>query len=535
MANLLATKPLDMILKETQEEGEHALKRALGPLNLITLGIGAIIGAGIFVLTGAAAAQYSGPAIVLSFILAGVACAFAGLCYSEFASLIPIAGSAYTYGYATLGEIFAWIIGWDLILEYAFGAATVASGWSGYVVSFLQDFGIHISPQLTATPGTELVQLANGRWERLTTILPTLQAQGIDPATLPHATAVFNLVAFLAICIVTTVLVIGIQESANVNTVIVIIKVAIVLVFIAVAAAFVLKNPEVASKNWHPFIPPNAGEYGKYGISGIARAAAVIFFAYIGFDAVSTAAQEAKRPQRDMPIGILGSLLICTVLYIAVSGLLTGVVPYTSLNVPDPVAVGVDAAGIGWAFTVGSHSIRFSSFLVKLGAIAGLGSVMLVMLLGQSRVFFSMSRDRLLPEWAGRVHPKFRTPYISSITVGIFVAIFASLIPIGVLGELVSIGTLLAFVIVCAGVWVMRRKRPELPRPFKTPWVPFVPIMGIVVSLYMMVSLPLDTWLRLIIWLIIGMAIYFFYGRKHSLVQRATSAPTPPKPTAVTR
>ncbi len=534
MANLLATKPLDTILRESHEEGEHALKRALGPLNLITLGIGAIIGAGIFVLTGAAAAQYAGPAIMLSFILAGVACAFAGLCYSEFASLIPIAGSAYTYGYATLGEIFAWIIGWDLILEYAFGAATVASGWSGYVVSFLQDFGIHIPPQLTATPGTVLVQLASGRWERLATVLPTLQAQGIDPATLPQAHAVFNIVAFIGICIVTTILVIGIQESANVNTVIVIIKVAIVLVFIGVAGVFAAKHPDIATKNWHPFIPPNAGEYGKYGISGIARGAAVIFFAYIGFDAVSTAAQEAKRPQRDMPIGILGSLIICTVLYIAVSGLLTGVVPYTALNVPDPVAVGVDAAGIGWAFTVAGHTIRFSSFLVKLGAIAGLGSVMLVMLLGQSRVFFSMSRDRLLPEWAGRVHPRFRTPYVSSITVGIFVAIFASLIPIGVLGELVSIGTLLAFVIVCAGVWIMRRKRPNLERPFKTPWVPFVPIMGIVVSLYMMVSLPLDTWLRLIIWLIIGMFIYFFYGRRHSIVQQAAPTPTPgPSPTVV--
>jgi APA family basic amino acid/polyamine antiporter len=518
MAKLLATKPLDMILHESSEEGEHALKRALGPLNLITLGIGAIIGAGIFVLTGAAAAQYAGPAIVLSFILAGIACAFAGLCYSEFASLIPIAGSAYTYGYATLGEIFAWIIGWDLILEYAFGAATVASGWSGYVVSFLQDFGIHIPPALTATPGTDLV-LYNNRWEMLTKVLPTLQAAGIDPATLPHVHALFNLVAFIAICLVTTVLVIGIQESANFNSVIVIIKVAIVLVFIGIAAAFVMKHPQVATTNWHPFIPPNEGVFGKYGWSGIARAAAVIFFAYIGFDAVSTAAQEAKKPQRDMPIGILGSLAICTVLYILVSGLLTGVVSYRALNVADPVAVGIDATGIRWG-----------SFLVKLGAIAGLGSVMLVMLLGQSRVFFSMSRDGLLPEWAGRVHPKFRTPYISSITVGIFVAIFASLIPIGVLGELVSIGTLLAFVIVCAGVWILRVRRPNLERPFRTPWVPFVPIMGILVSGLMMASLPLDTWLRLIIWLVIGMAVYFFYGRHHSRVQAATNGIKPVTP-----
>jgi APA family basic amino acid/polyamine antiporter len=509
MADLLATKPLDMILQESAESGEHSLKRALGATNLITLGIGAIIGAGIFVLTGAAAAQYAGPAIVLSFILAGIACAFAGLCYSEFAALIPIAGSAYTYGYATLGEIFAWIIGWDLILEYAFGAATVASGWSGYVNSFLQDYGIHLSPSLTATPGTEMV-MYNNRWERLATILPTLQARGVDPATLTHIHGSFNLIAFFGIFVVTVILVIGIKESANFNSAIVIIKVAIVLTFIAIAGAFILKNPEIAAKNWHPFIPPNTGAFGQYGWSGIARGAAVIFFAYIGFDAVSTAAQEAKRPQRDMPIGILGSLVICTILYILVSGLLTGVVSYTTLNVPDPVAVGIDHTGVRWG-----------SFLVKLGAIAGLGSVMLVMLLGQSRVFFSMSRDGLLPEWAGAVHPRFRTPWISSITVGIFVAIFASLIPIGILGELVSIGTLLAFVIVCAGVWVLRVRRPELARPFKTPLVPLVPIMGILVAGLMMLSLPLGTWLRLIIWLVIGMVIYFGYGRHHSRVQAA--------------
>jgi basic amino acid/polyamine antiporter, APA family len=518
MTNLLATKPLDMILNESQETGEHCLKRALGPINLITLGIGAIIGAGIFVLTGAAAAQYAGPAIVLSFILAGIACAFAGLCYSEFASLIPIAGSAYTYGYATLGEVFAWIIGWDLILEYAFGAATVASGWSGYVNSFLQDFGIHLPPSLTATPGTELV-MYNSRWERLATILPTLHAHGVDPSTLPHVQGSFNLIAFLAIAVVTFILVIGISESANLNSAIVIVKVAIVLTFIAIAGAFLSKHPDIARANWHPFIPPNTGEFGHYGWSGVARGAAVIFFAYIGFDAVSTAAQEAKKPQRDMPIGILGSLVICTILYILVSGLLTGVVSYTTLNVSDPVAVGIDHTGVRWG-----------SILVKLGAIAGLGSVMLVMLLGQSRVFFSMSRDGLLPAWAGAVHPRFRTPWISSIIVGVFVAIFASVIPIGILGELVSIGTLLAFVIVCAGVWILRVRRPQLERPFKTPWVPFVPIMGILVSGLMMASLPRDTWLRLIIWLIIGMALYFGYGRHHSKVQALVARDPKPVP-----
>ncbi len=511
MSKLLLTKPLNMLLTEASEDSEHSLKRTLGPLNLITLGIGAIIGAGIFVLTGSAAALYAGPAIVLSFILAGIACVFAGLCYSEFASLIPIAGSAYTYAYATLGELFAWIIGWDLILEYAFGASTVASGWSGYVVSFLQDFGIHLPPQLTATPGTDIV-LYNNRWEVLTRVMPALKAHGVDPAALPHATGVFNLVAFFAIAVVTTILVIGIQESANFNSAIVIVKVSIVLVFIAIAGQFVLAHPAIARENWHPFIPPNAGEFGKYGWSGIARAAGVIFFAYIGFDAVSTAAQEARNPQKDMPVGILGSLAVCTVLYILVAGLLTGLVPYSALNVPDPVAVGIDATGVRWG-----------SILVKLGAIAGLGSVMLVMLLGQSRVFYSMSRDGLLPKWAGHVHPRFRTPYISSITVGIFVAIFASLIPVGILGELVSIGTLLAFVIVCAGVWILRVRRPDLPRPFKTPMVPLVPILGILVSLLMMASLPRDTWIRLVVWLIIGMAIYFGYGRHHSRVRLADS------------
>ncbi len=507
MADLLAKKPIATIMSEAGEEGEHSLKRALGPTNLITLGIGAIIGTGIFVLTGAAAANYAGPAIVLSFILAGIACVFAGLCYAEFASMIPVAGSAYTYGYATLGEIFAWIIGWDLILEYAFGAATVASGWSGYVLSFLQDFGIHIPPQLAATPGTDWV-LYEDKWALLTRIGPTLQQAGIDPATLQHATGSFNLIAFLGIMIVTAILVYGIKESANFNSFIVIVKVAVLLIFITLGGLYLLRHMTEANANWHPFIPPNTGVFGEFGWSGIARAAGVIFFAYIGFDAVSTAAQEARNPQKDMPMGILGSLVICTILYILVAGVLTGLLKYTTLGVPDPIAIGIDHTGVTWG-----------SFLVKLGAIAGLSSTMIVMLLGQSRIFYSMSRDGLLPKWAGKVHPRFRTPYLSSIFVGIFVAIFASLIPIGILGELVSIGTLLAFVIVCAGVWVLRRKDPGMHRPFRTPMVPLVPILGILISLLMMAALPLDTWLRLIIWLIIGMAVYFGYGQKHSRVQ----------------
>ncbi|MCX6144819.1 MAG: amino acid permease [Ignavibacteriales bacterium] len=506
LSRLLVTKPLDVLLNESQETGEHSLKRALGPVNLITLGIGAIIGAGIFVLTGAAAANYAGPAIMLSFVLAGIACVFAGLCYAEFASLIPIAGSAYTYGYATLGELFAWIIGWDLILEYAFGAATVSSGWSGYFLSLMNDIGIHIPPALTAAPGTMLVQMPNGNWEHLSRMLKTITGMGIDPTSLPQMAASFNLVAFLAILAVTGILVIGIKESANFNSTIVIVKVGIVLVFIAIVGWYVIQNPEkTISLNWKNFIPDNTGEWGYFGWSGIARAAGVIFFAYIGFDAVSTAAQEAKNPQKDMPIGILGSLAICTVLYIVVSGLATAVVPYSSLNVAEPIAVAIDATGVKWG-----------SYLVKTGAVFGLGTVMLVMLLGQSRVFYSMSRDGLLPKWAGKVHPKFRTPYISTITVGIFVAFFGALLPINILGELVSIGTLLAFVIVCAGVWILRRRRPDLNRPFKTPWVPFVPIMGIIVSGLLMASLPFDTWLRLIVWLVIGLVIYFTYGRYHS-------------------
>jgi APA family basic amino acid/polyamine antiporter len=497
-----------MILEEAGQQGEHTLKRVLGVVNLVTLGIGAIIGAGIFVLTGSAAAQYAGPAIVISFLLAGVGCVFAGLCYAEFASLIPIAGSAYTYGYATLGELFAWIIGWDLILEYAFGAATVASGWSANVILLLQYLRIPLPPEIMATPGTVLVQY-QGLWMPAGSV-----PAGAAVAFLPHATAIFNLVAFLAICLVTAILVIGIQESATLTTIFVFIKVGTVLVFIGIAAAFVLGHPDTAAANWHPFIPPNTGTFGQYGWSGIGRGAAVIFFAYIGFDAVSTAAQEAKNPQRDMPMGILGSLAICTVLYIATAGLLTGVVSYKLLNVAAPVARGMQATGVLWG-----------QYLVLIGTIVGLSTVMLVMLLGQSRVFYSMSRDGLLPEWAGKVHPRFRTPYISSITVGLFVAIFASLIPIGILGELVSIGTLLAFVIVCAGVWMLRRRRPDLHRPFRTPWVPVVPILGILVSAYLMLSLPGDTWLRLIVWLVIGLAIYFGYGRKHSRVALLEKAP----------
>jgi APA family basic amino acid/polyamine antiporter len=508
MANLLATKPLDMLMSEASDTSGHGLKRALGPVNLITLGIGAIIGAGIFVLTGQAAAQYAGPAIMLSYVLAGFGCAFAGLCYAEFASMIPIAGSAYTYGYATLGEIFAWIIGWDLILEYAFGAATVASGWSSTLVAFLQDYGISIPPQICDTPGTEWVRY-NNIWQPLNTIQMVLVEKGIDYHSLPHVTAVFNLVAFIAIMLVTTLLIVGIQESANFNTVVVFIKLFAVLTFIGVAGMFVMHNPDIAHKNWAVFLPPNSGSFGHFGWSGVLRGAGVVFFAYIGFDAVSTAAQEAKNPQRDMPIGILGSLVICTALYLIVSGLLTSTVHYSRLNIGAPVSLAIRETGVHWG-----------SYIVNAGALAGLSTVMLVMLLGQSRVFYSMAHDGLLWKWAGDIHPRFRTPWKSTLVVGILVAFTGSLVPIGDLGEMVSIGTLMAFVIVCAGIWVMRNKRPDVNRPFRTPWVPFVPIMGIVISFAMMLGLNGKTWIRLVVWLIIGMVIYFTYGRHHSRVQQ---------------
>jgi len=478
---LFATKSVDTLMKESEETGENCLRRALGPINLLTLGVGAVIGAGIFVITGQAAAQFAGPAILISFVLAGIACAFAGLCYAEFASMIPIAGSAYTYSYATLGELVAWIIGWDLILEYAFGAATVAVGWSGNWRAFLQDLGFGL-PQM---PHSDFVLFG----------------------TPVHVT--YDYISFVVILIITAILVVGIKESANFTSAIVFLKVAVVLVFVALATMFLMKH-NWKPNYWHPFLPPNSGERGIFGWSGVLRGAGVVFFAYIGFDAVSTAAQEAKNPRRDMPLGILGSLVICTVLYIMVSGLLTHIVPYSQLNVSDPVVVGVRVMGQRWA-----------TFLVEIGTLAGLSTVMLVMLLGQSRVFYSMSRDGLLWPWASRIHPRFRTPYISSMVVGLFVAILAMLIPLSILDEMVSVGTLLAFMLVSAGVMVMRKTHPGLNRPFKTPWVPLVPILAILFSGALIIGLSTMTQIRLVVWLIIGLIIYFTYGRRNSKVQRA--------------
>ncbi len=532
--DLFITKPLQQLQQEAGDDSKSGLKRALNATNLITLGIGAIIGAGIFVLTGQAAAQYAGPAIVISFIISGLACAFAGLCYAEFASMIPISGSAYTYSYATLGEFLAWIIGWDLILEYLFAASTVSVGWSGYVVSFLKDFGIMLPPEFTSAFNTVLVQLPDMSWKPITNLLTSnLAASNIDINTLPHVTAICNLPAMFIVAAITLLLVIGIKESANFNNIMVIAKVSVIIIFISFGFMFV-KNV-----NWHPFIPSNEGEtaifsshsfrdffinlqthfaeLGHYGWSGILRAAGVIFFAYIGFDAVSTAAQEAKNPQRDMPKGILVSLSVSTVLYILVAIVLTGIVSYKVLNVADPIAVGVNAMGA---------DMFWLRPIIKVAAIAGLTSVILVMLLGQPRIFFAMSRDGLLPPIFSKVHKKFKTPFISSLITGFVAMILAGILPIDILGELVSIGTLLAFAIVCLSVLVLRKKRPDIKRPFRTPWVPLIPILGASICLLQMVSLPLDTWLRLIIWMAIGFIIYFAYGIRKSKIRNSNNTTT---------
>ena len=491
---LFAIKPIATLRAEAEATGEHALTRALGPLNLVTLGIGAVIGAGIFVITGQVAALYAGPAVPLSMILVGVACAFAGLCYAEMASAVPVAGSAYTYAYATMGEFAAWIIGWDLVLEYAAGAATVGVGWSGHFVSLLGLFGIHIPASLTAPP-TQLCTATQVAAHVVGCAHPGLSLTG----------AIVNLPAVAIVALMSAVLVIGIKESARVNSLIVILKVGIVLLVVLVGL------PHVMPANWTPFIPPNTGEWGSYGWSGVLRGAGLVFFSYIGFDTVSTAAQESKNPQRDMPLGILGSLAICTLLYVVVSAVLVGMVPYGELNLPAPMAYAMERIGAPWW-------IRVS---IDVGAVLGIGSVILVMLLGQSRVFYSMSRDGLLGPWAGRVHPRFRTPYLSTIYTGIAVCFATGLLPLQLLGTWVNIGTLLAFVLVCAGVWILRHTRPDLERPFRAPLVPLVPLLGILSCLGLMLTLPLDTWVRLFVWLALGLAVYFGYGRRHSFLRRS--------------
>ena len=467
---LAARKSIDDI--KSDGEAQH-LSKSLGKVAITALGIGSIIGAGIFVLTGTAAARYAGPGIMLSFVLAGVACSFVGLCYAELSAMLPVSGSTYTYAYATLGELVAWIIGWDLILEYAAGAGTVAVGWSGYVVSLLKSLGITVPHALSSAP-----------------------------CNLPAAGIVLALTALL---------IAGTKESTRLNTIMVSLKLMVVLAFIGMGVFFI--HPH----NWLPLIPKNSGQFGHYGWSGLFRGAGVVFYAYIGFDSVSTAAQEARNPQRDMPIGILASLVICTALYIGVAAILTGIVPYARLDVADPIAVGTDEFGLPWF-----------SILIKAGALLGLTTVILVSLYGQSRIFFTMSRDGLLPALFGHVHPKLQTPYLSQALVGIVVAIVAGLVPIAILGQMVSIGTLLAFILVCFAVIRLRRTDRRMDRPFRVPAVPWVPALGILFCLGLMASLPVASWIRLAIWLALGLAFYAFYGRRHSKVrQKAAASPDP--------
>jgi APA family basic amino acid/polyamine antiporter len=480
--SLWRTKSLEF-LEEEANSGKEKLKRTLGPVSLILLGIGAIIGAGLFSITGIAAAENAGPAVILSFLLASIGCALAGLCFSELAAMMPISGGAYSYAYATMGEFIAWIIGWTLILEYAMGAAVVSISWSAYVVSFLQDFGIHLPPSLVSSP-----------WQA--THLP-------DGSSFY---GIINLPPLIIVCLLSMLLIRGVDKSAKVNAVLVAIKVAVVLIFIGVGFSYINHD------HYHPFIPENTGNFGEFGWSGVMRAAGIVFLAYIGFDAVSTAAQEVKNPQRDLPIGIIGSLVVCTILYVLFAFVLIGLVSYQDLNVAAPVALAINQTPYLWL-----------NWLIKLAIIAGLTSVILVLLLGQSRIFYTMSKDGLLPPVFAVVHSKFHTPWISSLILMALVGLFAAFAPLSLVGHMTSIGTLLAFIIVCMGVLVLRKTRPDLKRPFRTPWVPFVPVLGILICFVLMFSLGWMTWARLTIWIFIGLLIYFLYSRQHSHLAKLES------------
>jgi basic amino acid/polyamine antiporter, APA family len=527
---LFARKPMSLLLTEAHEEGGHSLKRTLGPFQLTALGVGAVIGAGIFVLSGLGA-HYAGPGLMLSFVVSGIGCALAALCYAEFAAMIPLAGSAYTYAYATLGELFAWIIGWDLTLEYAMGASTVSSGWSNHFIELLNIFHVRmplwlaydhwtaldtaekmVARQMAQASDASLVPGTQAFLDKVTALVaaqsPELAQRAHDLVSAPRIFGMeigFNLPAFVIALVITAILTIGIKESASFNSTIVVIKVSVVLFVLALGSRYV--HAANWGADWHSFAP--------YGIGGIGAGAAYIFFAYIGFDAVSTTAQEAKNPQRDLPIGIIVSLLICTALYIGVAGILTGMVRWQDVNIEAPIARAFMDRGLSTA-----------SHVITLGALAGLTSVMLVMLLGQTRVLYSMANDGLLPKkFFAAIHPKFRTPYKNTIAVGLLAAIVGSVTPIDQIGKMVNIGTLLAFVIVCIAVTMLRIKSPEQARPFRTPgiflggWLPVVPFLGVLFNGYMMYKLGWINWARLIVWLVIGLVVYFTYSAKHSRVR----------------
>jgi APA family basic amino acid/polyamine antiporter len=523
MRSLFRTKPMSLLLKETSQEGQ--LKRSLRAADLIAIGIGCIIGVGIFILPGQEAAKHAGPGIVLSFVIAAAACACSALCYAELAAMIPVSGSAYTYGYATLGEFLGWVIGWDLVLEYMVGACLVAIGWSGYFVNLLEHLGLHLPGWITADPFSSLSlsdqwlarpEYAHaGLGEHLALLAQAQQGTIDGSAAFAHFGALkdapliggfpltFNLPAVVVVLVLTLLLVRGMKESARVNLVMVIIKVTVILIFIAVAVW------HVEPANWKPFMP--------FGFTGVMTAAAIVFVAYIGFDAVSTTSEEAINPQRDLPIGIIGSLIVATLLYVAVAAIMTGVVPYQQLAGDHPVATVLDILKKPWA-----------SMLVDIGAITGITSVLLVLLMGQPRILFAMSRDGLLPPFLSKIHPRYRTPHLTTLFIGAIVAVTAAVLPINIVAGLVSIGTLFAFVIVCAGVIVLRRTRQDIPRPFKAPLFPVLPAVGIALCGYLMVSLPWTTWARFGIWLVLGLLVYGLYGYRHSRIGQLVAG-TPEK------